>query len=67
MKIAYMNKQGNELELHLKPRVTETVSIKIPIDTLKSLKKVAANRDMSLEALLKFYVGQSLRQDLTNI
>ncbi len=67
MKIAYMNKPDKELELHLKSRVTKTVPIKIPIDTLESLKKVAANRDMSLEALLKFYVGQSLRQDLTNI
>ncbi|MEH2123035.1 helix-turn-helix domain-containing protein [Nostoc sp.] len=37
-------------------------------DKLKALflklKKVAANRDMTLEALLKFYIGQSLRQDL---
>ncbi|MHC5894085.1 hypothetical protein [Nostoc sp.] len=30
---------------------------------LRSLKKVAANRDMTLDALLKFYIGQSLRQD----
>ncbi|MEA5503634.1 hypothetical protein VB735_11045 [Halotia wernerae UHCC 0503] len=62
-----MNNPDEELELHLKTRATEIVSIKIPIDTLKSLKKAATNRDMSLEALLKFYIGQSLRQDLTNI
>ncbi|MHC5934569.1 hypothetical protein [Nostoc sp.] len=58
-----MNKPEEELELYLRPSATETVSIKIPIDTLRSLKKVAANRDMTLDALLKFYIGQSLRQD----
>ena len=62
-----MNKPDEELELHLKSRPTETLSIKIPIDTLESLKKVAANRDMTLEALLKFYIGQSLRQDLAKL
>ncbi|MBN3921871.1 hypothetical protein [Nostoc sp. NMS4] len=62
-----MNKHNEELELCLKPRTTETVSIKIPIEALESLKKVAANRDMTLEALLKFYIGQSLRQDLAKL
>ncbi len=59
-----MNEPNEELELHLHPRVTETVSIEIPTDTLESLKKVAASQDMSLDALLKFYIGKSLRQDL---
>lgn len=52
-----------EIKLHIRPRPTETVSIKIPTDTLKSLQKIAAIRDMSVEALLKFYIGQGLRQD----
>ena len=59
-----MKMPEEEFELHLRPRAAETVSIKIPTDTLESLKKVAASRDMSLEALLKFYIGLSLRQDL---
>ena len=59
-----MNKPEEELTLKLRPRPTETVSIPIPTDTLKSLKKVASNREMSVEALLKFYIGQGLRQDL---
>jgi hypothetical protein len=67
MKENYMNKPDEELELYLKLRETETVSIKIPKETLESLKKVAANRDMSLEGLLKFYIGQSLRQDLSKL
>jgi hypothetical protein len=62
-----MNKPDEELQLHLKPRATETVSINIPTDTLASLKKVAASRDMTVEALLKFYIGQNLRQDLAKI
>jgi hypothetical protein len=56
-------KNPEELELNLRPRATETVSIKIPTDTLQSLQKVAASRDMSVEALLKLYIGQNLRQD----
>ncbi|MBD2185101.1 hypothetical protein H6S82_26470 [Planktothrix sp. FACHB-1355] len=60
-------KNNEKIELKLRPRPTETVSIPIPLDTLESLKKVAANRDMSLTALLKFYIGQSLRQDLAKM
>ena len=62
-----MNKPEEELKLHLRPRAVETVSIQILKDTLESLKKVAARRDMPFEALLKFYIGQSLRQDLTKL
>lgn len=56
-------KNPEEIKLHIRPRATETVSIKIPIDTLESLQKIAAIRDMSVEALLKFYIGKCLRQD----
>ncbi len=59
-----MKNPEEELKLNLRPRPTETVSIKIPTDTLESLQKIAAIRDMSIEALLKFYIGQCLRQDL---
>ena len=59
-----MNKPEEEIKLHLRPRAVEMVSIEIPKDTLESLKKVAVSRDMPIEALLKFYIGQSLRQDL---
>ena len=60
-----MNKDNENLILHVRPRPTETVSLKIPVDILQSLQKIADSRDMSLEALLKFYIGQGLRQDLT--
>jgi hypothetical protein len=61
-----MNKP-EEMQLHLKPRPVETVSIQIPKDTLDSIKKIAENRDMSFEALVKFYIGQGLRQDLAKL
>ena len=51
-----MNKTKEELELHLQPDAAETVSIRIPTDTLESLKKVANSKDISPEALLKFYI-----------
>ncbi|MGF1496266.1 MAG: hypothetical protein ACFB8W_05510 [Elainellaceae cyanobacterium] len=57
----------SDLELRVCPRETETISIDIPKDTLESLKKVATQRDMSLNALLKFYIGKSLRQDLSQV
>jgi hypothetical protein len=56
-----------EFDLKFRPRETETVSIDIPKDTLTSLNKVAASRDMSVQALLKFYIGQGLRQDLARL
>ncbi|HAA27627.1 MAG TPA: hypothetical protein DCE56_08085 [Cyanobacteria bacterium UBA8553] len=62
-----MNKPEEELKLQLHPRPKETVSLEIPKDTLNSLKKVAVSRDMSLEALLKIYIGQCLRQDLAKL
>lgn len=53
-----------EFELKLRPRPSQTVSLNIPIDTLQDLENIASKRDMSVEALLKFYIGQGLRQDL---
>jgi hypothetical protein len=60
-----MNKSEPEIILTIKPRPTETVELSIPQDTLDNLKKIADEKEMSLEALLKFYIGQGLRQDLT--
>lgn len=58
---------GKDLELSVRPRESETVSIQIPKDTLESLEKVANQRDMALEALLKLYIGKCLRQDLSQL
>jgi hypothetical protein len=52
-----MKTTEEELELRFRLRAMETVSVEIPKDALASLKKVAAIRDMSYQALLKFYIG----------
>ncbi len=62
-----MKQPNEEFELHIRPRPSETVSIDIPKDTLESLRKVSVSRDIPLQALLKFYIGQGLRQDLTKL
>ena len=58
---------NEEIKLQVRPRVTEVLSIKIPTDTLASLEEVADNKDMSIEALLKFYIGQGLREDIAKL
>ena len=60
-----MKKNEDSIELHLRPRPAEKVSLNIPEDTLESLRRIAASRDMSCEALIKFYIGQGLRQDIS--
>ena len=53
--------------LRFRPRPSTSVTITIPVDTLASLEKAAASRDMSAEALMKVYIGQGLRQDLSKL
>ncbi|MBI1880473.1 MAG: hypothetical protein HYR94_20030 [Chloroflexi bacterium] len=53
--------------LQFRSRPATPLSIQIPVDTLASLEQVAASHDMSIEALIKFYVGQGLRQDLAKL
>ena len=50
-------------ELRFRPRESSSLTIQIPDDVLASLQKMAGCRDMSVEALVKLYVGQGLRQD----
>jgi hypothetical protein len=50
--------------IRMHPRATTTVELPIPTDTLDELRDFAEERDMSLEALLRFYIGNGLRQDL---
>jgi hypothetical protein len=62
-----MNSPDEPLELKLKPRPAKAVTVSIPTDTLKDLQQVAETRDMSVEGLIKFYLGQGLRADLTQL
>jgi hypothetical protein len=51
----------------MKPYLRETkeVSINMSVDTIELLEKKAKERDLSLKALLKFFISQGLRQELT--
>ncbi len=69
-----MKKQTNQppkteegFDLKVRSRNSKPVTLRIPANTLASLEKIAAGRDMSVEALLKLYIGQSMRQDLAKI
>ena len=53
--------------LTLRPRPSEAVTLNIPTDTLAQIERVAAARDMSVQALLKLYIGQSLREDVAKL
>jgi hypothetical protein len=59
--------EGEHPFLSVRQRETEVVALTIPKDTLASLRQVAAQREMSEQALLKFYIGQGLRQDLARL
>jgi predicted DNA-binding ribbon-helix-helix protein len=52
-----------ETSLQIHPRPSEIISLEIPSDVLQSLQEVAKNRDMSVAALLKLYIGQGLRNE----
>jgi len=45
--------------------LTGETTIGIPRETLEALEKVAMKKDLPLKALLKFYIGQGLRKDLS--
>jgi len=54
-------------ELKVNGRPSEVVTVTIPTDTLADLRAIAGKKDMSIEGLIKFYVGQCLRADLTQL
>ena len=51
-------------QLELKSRPTQTVPLKVPLDTLAQLQQIAAARDPGLYSLLKLYIGEGVRSDL---
>lgn len=59
-----MNRPEFPPELKVRPRPSTTVPLKVPTDTYENLEQIAATRDMSVDALIKLYIGQGLRQDL---
>jgi len=49
--------------LRIHPRPSETLPLRLPTAVIDALRAMAERRDMSLEALVRLYVGQGLRQD----
>lgn len=60
-----MKKHSDTFEVKISPRETESIALDIPKKTLASIQKFAEEKGMSPQALLKFYIGQGLRQDVT--
>ncbi len=58
-----MSKTNAPEGLHLRPRPSAAVTLSIPVDLLDAMRAEAASRDMRVEALLKLYIGQGMRQD----
>ena len=59
--------EGEQVEIRWRKAESKSVAIELPRTAIASLKKVAQNKDMSVKALLKFYIGRGLRQDLSNL
>lgn len=59
-----MSMSDNLYKLDVKPRAMQPVILNVPADTLETLERIAESREMSVEALMKFYIGQGLRQEL---
>ena len=48
-----------------KDRPSTMISLRVPVDVLDKLKKIAPAKGMSgYQALMKYYVGKGLREDL---
>jgi hypothetical protein len=60
-----MSDSDDHIVTHVAPRETEIVPLELPVDALATLREIAGERDMSLEALLRFYIGQGVRQDIS--
>lgn len=62
-----MKTSSKEPKLRLRERPVQSVNVLIPEDVLDSLGQVANARDMSVDALMRYYIGQGLRQDLARL
>jgi hypothetical protein len=65
MKNRKINDDEEIIDLALYPQTYEPITVSISADVCEVLNKKAAEREMTLEALIKLYVTQGLREDLT--
>lgn len=57
--------QPNKLRLTPRPRAQTRVELTIPTEVYTTLSRLAAAREMDVEALIKLYVGNGIRQALS--
>jgi hypothetical protein len=58
---------GEQVQILWRPREAETLTLKLPKSAIASLQKVAETKEMSVDALLKLYISQALRRDLSDL
>ncbi len=51
-------------KLAFRERESVEVKLDIPKDVLESLEKIAGKKNLSVESVLKFFIGQGLRNEL---
>jgi hypothetical protein len=56
-----------ELTARAYPRKAETLSVLVPENVMKSLKEIADRRGTTIDALVRLYIGQCLRKDLSDL
>ncbi|HET7230621.1 MAG TPA: hypothetical protein VFJ16_11500 [Longimicrobium sp.] len=49
----------------LRPEPCEDVTIKIRVKAMLAIREIAEERDMSVEALLRYYIGFGVREDIS--
>ena len=53
--------EGEQVEIWWRKPESKSVAIELPKTAIVSLEKVAQNKDVSVKASLKFYIGRGLR------
>ena len=59
-----MGQSESPTERYIRPRPSKPVTLTVPTDMLTTLQEVANNHDMTVEALMKLYIGKGLRHDI---
>jgi uncharacterized membrane protein len=59
-----MDDSGEIVILRFRPEPSEDVTIRIPTKALVVIREIAEERDMSVEALLRYYISFGVREDV---
>lgn len=51
-------------KLTFRERESVEIKLNIPKDVLETLEKIAGEKDLSVESVIKFFIGQGLRNEL---